>query len=215
MPVKPSDNENASPKLFIKRVAEGSLEAIALRECSHLRVPQVAYAEGHDLALAWVEGSTLEQRIAMERLDDEEALTLYSYMLDVLNHIHDCGWLHNDICPANIILGTSGPVLIDFGAATRLGASSDGSNFGTIHYMAPERFDDCSISPASDFYSLGITLYECLSGRLPFQAGTRAQIITAHHRHDFKPLATLRPDLMPETVSLVERLTSRLPCDRM
>jgi hydroxyacylglutathione hydrolase len=207
------------PKPFQKTVAPGSLEPRALHCFRHPGIVQLiadcsAAADGPHVLLCHVEGPTLAERIRMCPLTEPEADQLATRLVSALCHVHEAGWLHNDVSPSNIILSETGAVLIDFSAATRRETARP-HEVGTLHYMAPERFDQCAPSPASDFYSLGIVLYEALAGRLPFEAESRAEILTAHHRHLHRPLLELRPGLSPELLYLVQSLTARQPRDRM
>jgi len=206
------------PKTFIKPAQRGSLEARALSCFRHPSIGALisdrsAEAEPH-LLLERRDGPTLADRIKACPLTEEEADQLATRMVQALRHVHDAGWLHNDVSPANIILTESGAVLIDFSAASRIDSPRP-HQIGTLHYMAPERFEQVPPSPASDFYSLGIVIYEAVTGRLPFEATTREEILTAHHRHLFVPVNEARHGLSPALVHLVTRLTSRQPRDRM
>jgi len=203
---------------FNKPALPETLEARALSCFRHPAIVRLisnhlANVEPH-LQLQKLSGPTLAERIRACPLTEEEFDQLATRMVGALHHVHQSGWTHNDVSPSNIILAEEGAVLIDFSAATRLDSPRP-CEVGTLHYMAPERFEKVPPSPASDFYSLGIVLYEAAAGRLPFDAVAKEEIITAHHRHLFRPIEETRPGLSPALVHLVTRLTSRQPHDRM
>lgn len=203
---------------FIKPTESHSPEAAALRSLRHpgivpLISDRSAEPQPH-LVLTRLEGPTLKERIAACPLTENEADQLAMRIIAALCHVHACGWLHNDLSPANIILTDDGPVLIDFSAASRLDTPRPHLT-GTLHYMAPERFENIPPGPASDLYSLGVVLFEAVTGRLPFEAATHQEIIAAHHLHQFARITDLRPGLSPALVHLLSRLTSRQPRERM
>ena len=105
-------------------------------------------------------------------------------------HVHERGIVHRDIKPANIILipTTPGLKLVDFGIAKLLGSEAEdashtkpGSTFGTPAFMAPEQiFSASEVTDRADIYSVAVTLYWCLSGRLPFDESSDAKLLLAH-----------------------------------
>ncbi|MBL9115720.1 MAG: serine/threonine protein kinase [Verrucomicrobiaceae bacterium] len=191
------------------------VEKAALEACRHPHIVSLLEVDGPNLWLEWLEGPTLAQKTVSQPLSILEAEKCAAELLDTVRFIHAAGWLHNDISPQNIIWTSSGVVLVDFDAATPADHADGLPMLGTIHYMAPERLAGDPPSIASDLYSLGITLYEALTSQLPYNATTKAQIITAHHRHLFTPIEKVRRDLPQSLISIVGRLTSRQPCDRM
>ncbi len=189
-------------------------EAAALRDCEHPGVVPIVAFDGVELVLPALPGDTLASCIRHKPLEPEAAEIFASDLTRTLQHIHSRGWIHNDICPANIILTAGGPMVIDFDAASRISEPLP-HLLGTVHYMAPERFDNQPPSPASDFYSFGITLYEVVAHRLPFEAGTRAEIVAAHHLGKLIGLDQIKPDLPNGLVKLITKLTSRNPGQRL
>jgi len=164
------------------------------------------YVEGPTLAHLLGRGAPLPlaaTRVLMENSCEAVAL------------LHDQGVIHRDIKPANILLGADGaPVLTDFGlACTRaiatMGEKAEGVA-GTPDYMAPEMFDKV-ISPRSDVYALGVTMYELLTGRMPFE-GTFEQIRAAHREVE-PPLESIRT-IHPALAEVVERALAKNPMFR-
>ena len=111
--------------------------------------------------------------------------------------------------PANVVLTAAGEDL-DFGVAARVGHPSERILFGTPAYLAPERLDGDPACPAADVYAVGILLYQCLTGRIPWQVNTDDQVL---HAHRFTPPAALPPiaGLPPEIAELCAACLSKVP----
>ncbi len=138
----------------------------------------------------FVDGISLDELIRRERYlpADAAALVLYE-VAKALKYAHDRGVVHRDIKPGNILISRQGDVkLVDFGIATSHGESEegltrDGMMLGTVAYMAPEQIDDArSVDRRSDIYSLGVVLYEMLTGRTPYPGTFTGETIRLIHR---------------------------------
>lgn len=156
-------------------------------------------------ALEWIEGTTLDDLI----VDEVAARRVLRDILTGLDHLHRSGFIHSDVSPANVMLSQHGDAkLIDLGTAVLI-AEATANLVGSIHCMAPERFDNVPPSIASDLYAVGIIGYHLLTGRYPFEGDTTAQIVTAHHRKAPTPLppgSSLAP--------LIDQLLARDPSQR-
>ncbi|MFC3501110.1 serine/threonine-protein kinase [Micromonospora krabiensis] len=133
-------------------------------------------------------GEELELRLTEGPLPWPEAVEVGAQVADALAAAHRLGVVHRDITPSNVMMTPVGAKVLDFGIATRIGApdeDEDGGTFGTPAYVAPERLDGAPAQPATDVYSLGVLLYETLTGRVPYPADTWEQLSAA--------LATDRP----------------------
>jgi serine/threonine-protein kinase len=120
-------------------------------------------------------GEELEARLTAGPLPWPEAVEICAQVAEALAAAHRLGIVHRDITPANIMMTSVGAKVLDFGIATHVGApdeDEDGETFGTPAYVAPERLDGTPAQPATDIYSLGVLLYETLTGRVPFPATT-------------------------------------------
>jgi serine/threonine-protein kinase len=124
--------------------------------------------------------------------------------------------VHRDIKPANIMLTPAGAKVLDFGIAAAVGSHDpdpDGPVMGTPAYVAPERFDGLPATPATDMYSLGVLLYHCLSGRLPWQAASHTELVYAQRHRDPDPLPQIE-GMGPEVIDLCSRCLHRDPAER-
>jgi formylglycine-generating enzyme required for sulfatase activity len=183
-------------------------EAEAVARLKHPNVVQV-YDVGESgglpyFSLEYVEGGSLDRKLAGTPLPPNEAAALVETLARALAAAHAAGLVHRDLKPANILLTPDGtPKVTDFGLAKKLdsaGPTATGAVMGTPSYMAPEQAGGKSkeIGPATDVYALGAILYECLTGRPPFKAAT--------------PLDTILQVVSDEPVP-PRQLNARVPVD--
>lgn len=128
------------------------------------------------LLMEFLEGPTLRKFVRTQRrkkLSISDALRVAIYIGSALTHVHARGLLHLDVKPANVIVYRGRPVLFDVGTAVPRQRAQLDTLVGTDEYMAPEQCTKGRVTPASDVFSLGVTLYEMLTGKLPFARGTR------------------------------------------
>ncbi len=170
--------------------------------------------------LEYVEGNAerlLEEN--PEGLSVPEALRITLECAEALQAAHEQGILHRDIKPANILLeaGTKKAKVTDFGLA-KLPSSSDftiaGSISGSPPYMSPEQADGQPMDERSDVFSLGVTLYELLCGRRPFEAPSISELLRKIRDNIRQPLRERRPDLPKGILEIVEKATAHTPGDR-
>jgi hypothetical protein len=156
------------------------------------------------IAMENVAGESLAERLKRGKLSVPETVRILGQVADAMRHAHKLNLLHRDLKPSNILLDHSGNAKVcDFGLALHEDAQHDhrGEISGTLAYMSPEQIDGNShlLDGRSDIWSLGVILYECLSGRRPFRGGdwqqTREEILT----RDPKPLRQL-DDSIPEAL---------------
>ncbi|MEU7842572.1 protein kinase [Micromonospora sp. NPDC049114] len=161
-------------------------------------------------------GEELELRLTEGPLPWPEAVEVGAQVADALAAAHRLGIVHRDITPANVMMTAMGVKVLDFGIATRIGApdeDEDGGTFGTPAYVAPERLDGAPAQPATDVYSLGVLLYEALTGRVPYPADTWEQLSAALADGPAPTLANV-PDLPAPVARICLRSLSREPADR-
>ena len=152
-------------------------------------VPVYGFAEDRQtlgIVMEYVEGETLEHLIQRKgRLELNEALNILKQILAGADYAHAKGFVHRDIKPSNIIINNEGTAkIMDFGISKSIyeskGITKTGTKIGTILYMSPEQIKALEPTGQSDIYSIGITFYEMLTGKTPFDVGTEFQIMEAH-----------------------------------
>jgi eukaryotic-like serine/threonine-protein kinase len=167
------------------------------------------------LVMELVDGPSLAEVLDAGTIDPPRAMGIVAQAAAGLAAAHQTGLVHRDVKPGNILLSPDGMVKItDFGLAHAAGSArvtAPDVVMGTPQYLAPERLTATAGSPASDLYSLGIVLYECLAGRPPF-SGTAAEVTAAHLHH---PLPPLPSDVPPAIGELLDRLTAKDPAARL
>lgn len=163
-----------------------------------------------------LDGEELELRLTEGPLPWAEAVQVGAQVAEALAAAHRLGIVHRDITPANVMMTGTGVKVLDFGIATRIGApdeDEDGETFGTPAYVAPERLDGAPAQPSTDVYSLGVLLYEALTGRVPYPADTWEQLSAALADGPVPTLAEL-PELPPPVARICLRSLARDPADR-
>ena len=170
--------------------------------------------ERHYLSMEYVEGGNLEDRI-MEGIKPAAALDLVEVIGGCLDFLHKKDIIHRDIKPANILFHSDGsPILTDFGIAKQESTDSrltkDGTALGSPYYISPEQAESKPVDGRADIYSLGIILYEMLTGKKPFQGDSDIQIIISHLSD---PAPTL-PSGLEQYQELVDRMIAKNPDER-
>ncbi|MFK3983195.1 serine/threonine-protein kinase [Micromonospora sp. NPDC050397] len=162
-------------------------------------------------------GEELERRLLDGPLPWAEAVEICAQVAEALAEAHELGIVHRDITPSNIMMTAVGAKVLDFGIATRIGApdeDEDGETFGTPAYVAPERLDGTPAQPATDTYSLGVLLYETLTGRVPYPAETWDDLTEALRADQPVPSLATVPGLPRTVADACSRCLARDPADR-
>jgi serine/threonine-protein kinase len=200
-------------------------EAVAVAGLTHpniVAVHDVFEDQGRQaVVMQLVDGKSLRQLLDVQtRLSPELTIHIGASVAAALDHAHRAGFVHRDVKPGNILITTDGRVLLtDFGIAKGLDSSgddltSDNVMMGTAKYLSPEQVRGRRLDGRADLYSLGLVLYECLAGRVPFLGETDADTALARLQRDPTDLARLRPTLPRGLVNLIHRLLSRNPAHR-
>ncbi|HLG56362.1 MAG TPA: protein kinase [Vicinamibacterales bacterium] len=210
-------------------------EAKAISSLNHPHICalfDVGSQEGIDfLVMEYLDGETLAERLARERLPLDVALPIATQMADALDKAHRAGIVHRDLKPGNIMLTRAGAKLLDFGlakAGAPLGAiagasalpttpaslTAHGTILGTIQYMAPEQLEGVEADRRTDIFAFGAVLYEMLTGRKAFDGKSQASVIAAIMHSDPTPLSTLQPILPVALERAVHACLAKDPDDR-
>jgi serine/threonine-protein kinase len=219
--------ELAADDVFRARFLEESRIAASLNHPNVIPIYDMGSSNGLlYIAMRYVSGTDLRQMIKKRgRLQPENALFLLGQVARALDAAHRKGLVHRDVKPGNMLIERGSDegdpdhvYLADFGitkhAMSRTGLTSTGQFLGTIDYVAPEQIRGTSVLGLADQYSLGCVLYECLTGRVPFEKDLDAAIIWAHVEETPAMPTVLRPDLPPEIDDVFGRVLSKQPGGR-
>jgi serine/threonine-protein kinase len=208
----------------VRRRFEGEGRAAA-RLC-HPNVAAVYDVGEHDgtpfLVMERVHGPGLDQELAAGPMSAARARRIFSEVLAALGAAHSAGLVHRDVKPANVLLAADDTVkVVDFGIAKALDAHEDGHGgidathtgqiVGTVAYMAPELVTGEPASVQSDLYSVGVMLYEALSGARPHLGDTPVRLARTIVHTQPNPLAAARPGVDPGLAAVVEGAMARRP----
>ena len=216
--------ELAHDDRFRERFLRESQLAASLDHPNILPVYQAGEADGQlYIAMRYVDGEDLKHLLRRERmLRPDRALALVAQVGDALDAAHERGLVHRDVKPSNVLVARRGEqehcYLSDFGltkhAADRSAFDEAGQLLGTIDYISPEQIRGGEVDARADVYALSCLLFECLTGRAPFERDSDVAVIYAH-LHDMPPKASeLRPELPREVDSVLERGMTKAPEER-
>ena len=205
---------------FITRFQREAKAAARITHPNIVNVYDVGVAEGrHYIVMEYVPGRTLKERIKEEGpVPVPQALQIARQIAGALAQAHANNLVHCDIKPHNILVMPDGNVKVaDFGIARAVTESTMTYNdniMGSVHYFSPEQARGTMITPKSDVYSLGVLLYEMLSGRIPFDGNTAVSIARKHLEEDPQPLHMIAPGIPPVVEALVTRMMAKDPAQR-
>ncbi|MGB7200964.1 MAG: protein kinase [Pyrinomonadaceae bacterium] len=208
----------------LRRLEREAQAASALNHPNILTVHEFGDDGGiHFIATEFVDGETLRDKI--RDIDTKEALDIAMQIASALSAAHEAGITHRDIKPENIMIRSDGYIkVLDFGLAkvkesdTTAGSEDQtkallktepGSILGTDAYMSPEQARGKKVDARSDVWSLGVVVYEMLSGERPFTGESRADIIAAVIKSEPRPIAALNRSLPPETDWIMQKTLSK------
>ena len=197
-------------------------EAQAAAALDHRNICTIYEAEEFEgqayIAMAYVEGQSLRDRIAKGPLRADEAIEIAAQVAEGLEEAHEKGIIHRDIKSANIMLTEKGqPKIMDFGLAKVIGESlitKEAKTMGTVAYMSPEQAKGETVDLRSDIWSLGVVLYEMLSGQLPFGGERESSILYSIVHEEPKALKGLKGELAPEVQKVINRALKKNPGSR-
>ena len=231
----PNINRKVALKVLEPRGLVGAIEMQELRTrfllearaAGNLRHPAAVaiYDADHDpdtgysfIAMEWVDGQSLDHLLKAEsRLPIEQAITITCQMASALDAAHQQGLIHRDVKPANILLDNEGNAkLSDFGIAKAesLELTSTGQVLGTPYFMSPEQIRDEDLDGRSDLFSLGVVLYQCMTGRLPFQADSLPALTHKILDVEPPPPRTLNPEIPEPLAATLIKALDKAPDER-
>lgn len=205
---------------FIRRFRREAQSAASLSHPNVVSIYDVGQEDDvHYIVMEYINGQNLNE-IIKERapLPVEEAVRFATQICDALDHAHHNQIIHRDIKPHNILIGRNGRVKVtDFGiarAVTSTTITQTGSVVGSVHYFSPEHAKGVTTGEKSDLYSLGIVMYQMLTGRLPFQGESPISVALKHLQDEFEDPRLINP-LIPQSVeNIILKAMRKNPAER-
>ena len=208
--LKPEFREDAT---FVKKFRSEAQAAAGLTHPNIVNVFDVGDDEGvYYIVMELIEGITLKEYISKKgKLSVKEATSIAIQVSMGLEAAHSHGIVHRDVKPQNIIISTDGKVKVtDFGIARAASSNTISSNvMGSVHYSSPEQVRGGYSDEKSDIYSLGITLYEMVTGRVPFDGDTTVAIAIKHLQEEMVPPSVYSPDLPYSLEQIIMKCTQK------
>ncbi|HEV7768193.1 MAG TPA: serine/threonine-protein kinase, partial [Thermoanaerobaculia bacterium] len=209
-----------------RRFLQEAKASSALSHPNVAHVYEIGRHEGHRfIVMELVTGETLRQRLRRGPLSLDEALALGVQIAAGLGAAHAAGIIHRDIKPENVMIRPDGYVkVLDFGLA-KLGElrgpdaatlinTRPGAIMGTLGYMSPEQISGSDVTPSADVFSLGIVLYEMVTGHRPFEGTSATEITVAILTNDPRPISQDRPGTPPKLTTVIAKALSKKPGER-
>src|SRR3954449_3772188 len=217
--IKILNDRHANDEQFVERFRREAKNAAALSHPNVVSIYDRGDAEGtYYIAMEYLDGRSVKELIVSRGPAPVNVSIEYArQILSALRFAHRHGIVHRDIKPHNVLVDGEGRVKVtDFGIA-RAGTSQmteTGSIVGTAQYLSPEQAKGGEVDPRSDLYSLGIVLYELLTGKTPFDGETPVEIAMKHLSNAPQPPSKLRQDIPAELDMVVLRALAKNPDDR-
>ena len=171
------------------------------------------------MVMECVEGTSVDQKLRVGKIGVGQVVHYMTQVLDALAYAHRRGVIHRDVKPSNILIGPDDNVkLTDFGIASRAGdprLTATGMALGSLYYMSPEQVRAMSLDARSDLYSVGVTLYEMVTGKRPIEGDSFYAILRAHLEQKPLPAIQLAPHVPVELSHVIEKALEKAPENRL
>ena len=217
--IKILNDRHANDDQFVERFRREAKNAAGLSHPNIVSIYDRGEAEGtYYIAMEYLDGRSLkEMLVARGPMPIADAIAFTRQILNALRFAHKKGVVHRDIKPHNVMVDGDGRLKVtDFGIA-RAGASQmteAGAIVGTAQYLSPEQARGAAVDQRSDLYSIGVVLYEMLTGKVPFTGDTPVEIAMKHLSDAPRPPSTIRPEIPPDLDMIVLRALAKNPDDR-
>jgi serine/threonine protein kinase len=198
---------------YIDRFKQEAETVFSLDHPNIVRVMDIGYDEGaYYMVMEYIEGSTLKNIISQRSVDEKEAVGYAIQICSALAAAHKKGIIHRDIKPQNILIDKDGNVkLTDFGIAKSISTKEERANqvIGSVHYISPEQARGERVDTRTDIYSLGIVLYEMLTGVLPHTSGETVSVALKHINEQITPPAEVNEHISQSVNYIVLKATGK------
>ena len=218
--VKVLRGDLSSDDKFIRRFEREALSVSNLSHPNIVEVYDVGVEDGsHYIVMEYIEGKTLKQLLKKrESLTLPEVIDIMTQLTDGISHAHESYIIHRDIKPQNIMIEDDGRIKItDFGIAMALNATQltqTNSVMGSVHYLPPEQASGKSATVKSDIYSLGILMYELLTGNVPFKGDNAVEIALKHMKDKIPSIRKQDPSIPQSVENIILKACAKNPRNR-
>ncbi len=218
--VKVLRGDLASDEKFVRRFQREALSASSLSHPNIVEMYDVGEDDGqYYIVMEYVDGKTLKQVLKQRgHLSITEVVDIMLQLTDGMAHAHDAYIIHRDIKPQNIMILSNGMIKItDFGVATALNSTQltqTNSVMGTVHYLPPEQAQGKGSTIRSDIYSMGIMMYELLTGLVPYKGDNAVEIALKHLKEPLPSIRKSNPSIPQSIENVIIRATAKNPKNR-
>ena len=218
--VKVLRGDLANDEKFVRRFQREALSASSLSHPNIVEIYDVGEDDGqYYIVMEYVDGKTLKQVLKQRgHLSITEVVDIMLQLTDGLAHAHDAYIIHRDIKPQNIMILPNGMIKItDFGVSTALNSTQltqTNSVMGTVHYLPPEQASGKGSTIKSDIYSMGIMMYELLTGLVPYKGDTAVEIALKHLKEPLPSVRKTNPNIPQSVENVIIKATAKNPKNR-
>lgn len=204
---------------FTRRFSDEARHAARLNHPNLVAVYDTGSTDGQPfIVMELVDGRSLQEALAENAIDLTSAINVVAAVCEALGYAHDRGVIHRDVKPGNIMLAHDGSVKVtDFGIARAIGndtVTRTAAVLGTAAYLSPEQAQGGAIDPRSDLYSLGVVLYEAVTGTQPFRGDSAVTVAYQHVQEQPRPPRERNPVISVALEAVVLRALTKNPANR-